>query len=139
MTNVSTGRIGGSMATGESEGRESTLPEDVATTQSLFREVNERIKEVGKQTGSFAYPSEAICECAQAECSELISISKEGYERLRSRPTWFAVFPSDAHVFPEVERVIDRHGGYWIVEKFDQAGALAERFDPRNVDDTTTL
>jgi len=71
------------LATSEPEGRKSTLPEDAATTQSLFREVNERVKEVGEQMASFTYPADAICECAQAECSDSISICKDGYERLR--------------------------------------------------------
>jgi hypothetical protein len=35
------------------------------------------------------------------------------------------------HEFPDVETVVEARRGYLIVEKRDQAAAVAERHDPR--------
>jgi hypothetical protein len=103
-----------------------------AKNQSLFREVNERLKEVGQHTQSVANEEDAICECANDECSERLSISQAAYESVRKNPTWFIVLPSDDHVFPDVERVVKEEAGYWVVEKVDQAAVVAAKFDPRS-------
>jgi hypothetical protein len=36
---------------------------------------------------------------------------------VRENPTHFAVVTSDEHVIPDVERVVERHARYWVVEK----------------------
>jgi hypothetical protein len=35
------------------------------------------------------------------------------------------VCASSAHVFLDVERIFETHSGYWVVEKFGQAGVAA--------------
>jgi hypothetical protein len=102
-----------------------------AKNQSLFREVNERLKEVGEHSKSMSYAEDAICECADDTCSDRISLSIAEYERVRANSTWFAVAPTGEHVFPEVERVVEKHDGYWIVEKLDGAAAVAAKLNPR--------
>jgi hypothetical protein len=120
------------MATTDLQGRGSMFHEmDAAKNQSLFREVNERLKEVGAQSKSIPYLEDAICECADDACSERISLSAGEYERIRANSVWFAVAAADEHVFPEVERVAEKHDGYWIVEKLDGAAAVAAKLDPR--------
>ena len=64
-----------------------------AKTQNLVREVNERINEVSAQRASFDMPKDVICECAQHECSERITITAVEYAGLRSRSTWFVIAP----------------------------------------------
>jgi hypothetical protein len=120
------------MATVEGEARDS-LFRDIkgAKTQSLFREVNERLKEAGERGNSSGYAEDAICECANDECSELISLSLDEYEELRRQGARFAVAPSDEHVFPDIESVVGKHERYWVVEKQDQAAAVAMKLDPR--------
>lgn len=100
--------------------------------QSLYREVNERVKEVNDQRASSDLPQHVICECAQPECSQRITMSALEYETLRSHGTWFAIAPLEEHFFPEVERIVAQNEHYWIVEKFDQAGRVAEQLDPRS-------
>jgi hypothetical protein len=39
------------------------------------------------------------------------------YEVVRRGGARFFVAPSDEHVWPDVERVIECRDGYWIVEK----------------------
>jgi hypothetical protein len=87
---------------------------------------------VNLQRASPDLPEDAICECARAECSETITITALEYEELRSHSTWFAVAPLDAHCVPEVERIVTKSENYWVVEKLDEAGAVAERLDPRS-------
>jgi hypothetical protein len=103
-----------------------------AKTQNLVREVNERINEVSAQRASFDMPKDVICECAQPECSERITITAVEYAGLRSRSAWFVIAPLDEHFFPEVERVVANNGHWWIVEKDGNAGVVAEKLDPRS-------
>jgi hypothetical protein len=109
-----------------------------AETQSLFREVNERMNDVSAQRASFDMPQDVICECAQPECSELITMTAVEYAGLRSRSTWFVIAPVDEHFFPEVERVVANNGHWWIVEKHGKAGAVAEKLDPRKGEATSS-
>lgn len=119
------------MATDGSHGNDSAEAEK-AETQSLFREVNDRIHEVNAQRVLPDLPKDLICECARAECTERITITAVEYAGLRSRSTWFVVAPLDEHFFPEVERIVANNGHWWIVEKHGNAGAVAEKLDPRN-------
>ena|SRR5690242_5858880 len=102
-----------------------------AETESLFREVNERIHEVNAQRALLELPEALICECARADCSEHVAINAPEYQFLRAHATWFLIAPSEAHFFPEVERIITKNGTYWIVEKHDGAAWIAEQLDPR--------
>jgi hypothetical protein len=34
-------------------------------------------------------------------------------------------------VLPDVERVVERHDTYWVVEKIGRAGEVSERLDER--------
>ena len=117
------------MATDGSHGNDSADAEK-AKTESLYREVNERIHAVNAQRVLLDLPEELICECAQAECSKLITMTAVEYHGLRAHSTWFAIAPGIAHFFPEVERIVARNGHYWVVEKHDQAARIAEQLDP---------
>jgi hypothetical protein len=119
------------MATDGSQGNDSAAAEKAAT-ESLFREVNERIHAVNAQRELLDLPEDLICECAKAECSEQVTLNTVEYRGLRVHPTWFVIAPSDAHFFPEVERVVAKNGHYWVVEKHDQAARIAEQLDPRS-------
>jgi hypothetical protein len=119
------------MVTDGSDGHVSAEVEK-AKTQSLYREVNERVNEVSTQRASFDMPQDVICECAQPECTERIRMNAVEYTGLRSRSTWFVIAPLDQHFFPEVERIVTRNGHYWVVEKLDEAGVIAEKRDPRS-------
>jgi hypothetical protein len=103
-----------------------------ARNQALYREVNERVKEINDGFAGVVPPfGEWVCECANPECSEPIPMTHEEYEAIRAVPTHFLVKPDDAHVVPEAETVVGRHERYWIVEKIGVAAKLVERRDPR--------
>jgi hypothetical protein len=109
--------------------------ERAATNQNLFREINERVKELNLGF-SFVVPvGEWICECANDSCTDRIEMSAEEYEAIRRDGARFFVAPSDEHVWSDVEQITQRNDRYWIVEKTtDQARVLAKRADPRSND-----
>ncbi len=98
-----------------------------ARTQSLFREVNERIEEV---TAGRSAHGEVVCECADQTCAETIPLSLDEYEAVRRTSTHFLVRPG--HDVREIERVVDETDRYIVVEKLDEAGSVAAALDPRS-------
>lgn len=96
-------------------------------TESLFREVNERIDDLGanKSTEDVSI----LCECATRECAEQLVLPDAVYDHVRTHSTWFLVRPG--HEEPSVETVVVRRDGYVIVEKRGEAAEQAERMDPR--------
>jgi hypothetical protein len=102
-----------------------------ARNQSLFREINERVKQLNDGFSMVLPVGEWICECADDTCVERIALSAEAYEEVRANGTHFIVAPSDEHVYPDVERVTERNEPYWVVEKFGRAGEDAGRLNPR--------
>jgi hypothetical protein len=108
-----------------------TTDERVAKNESLFREANERIKEI---SDSFAAldpsPVQFVCECGQTGCTEPIMLTLAEYEFVRASPTRFALVPG--HELPERERVVRRGDGYIAVEKLGEAAEAAADLDPRS-------
>jgi hypothetical protein len=100
-----------------------------AKNESMFREINERVAELNEAFEEILPVSEWICECADQACIEPIPMSFEAYEAMRQNPARFAVRPG--HELPGVERVVEEHEGYVVVEKIGQAKEIAERHDPR--------
>jgi hypothetical protein len=92
--------------------------ERLARNQILFRSINERI--VVLRTSTAQSRSHFLCECASAACVEHIAVTRAQYRHVRSNPVTFAVFPNPAHVFEDVERIVDRHHGHWVIEKLGE-------------------
>jgi hypothetical protein len=108
----------------------SSRAERVARNESLFREVNERIKDVNEELDARA-EADFLCECGDAECTEPVSLTLVEYEEVRSDPTHFAILPG--HVDPDVETVIARNDRFAVVRKTEpQAARVAAREDPRS-------
>lgn len=102
----------------------------VAKNETLFRDVNERIKEVNEPLAS-EEPSDYLCECGSQECTEPISLTRAEYERVRSEPTHFAVV--SGHVVPDVEEVVAESDSYVVVAKrASTAARIAIERDPRS-------
>jgi hypothetical protein len=99
--------------------------ERAAKSQSLFREVNERI---GELAGSASYAS-FVCECATESCDEAVSLTREEYERIRAASNSFFVIKG--HEVGEIEEIIGSADGYVVVAKLGSGAAVAERLDPR--------
>ena len=96
--------------------------------EALFREVNERIREVVTTLhgpGPFGF----LCECSNRDCETRVHLSLEEYEAVRAQSDRFLVAPG--HVFPDIERVVETHGHFEIVDKDDEVEAIARARDPR--------
>jgi hypothetical protein len=101
----------------------------MAANEAMCREVNEAI-ERGQWPGEEDAPVAFRCECARLGCDQLIELSVRDYERIREDPRHFAVVRG--HELTGVEVVIEEQSGYFVVEKLDVAGLVAERTDPRD-------
>jgi hypothetical protein len=99
-----------------------------ATTESLFRDVNERIAESAERFDATA--TDFVCECADPNCTHRISASLEEYEEVREDPATFLVVPG--HEEEDIERIVSDRGRFHIVEKFQAAvRRTVIRLDPR--------
>jgi hypothetical protein len=97
--------------------------------EALFRDVNERLERRALARLPDEERFEILCECEHEECTERIAIAFSAYESVRARPTAFVVLPG--HVDPTCERVVASLPGGSVVEKFGEAGEVAEDADPR--------
>jgi hypothetical protein len=102
--------------------------ERLARNEVMFRTVNERIDSIAATFGE-GVPYEFVCECASRDCFELILLTLDEYERIREDGTRFLVYPGHQDI--EIERVVDVHSGYLVVEKDGVAGLVALAEDPR--------
>ena len=104
----------------------------VARNQALFRSVNEQIEASNQRFHvTFGDRADFVCECADDNCMERITVTIDQYEELRHVPTHFIVKPG--HVYPEFERVVEEIEGFSVVENFGEAGKQALKLDPRRV------
>jgi hypothetical protein len=104
----------------------------MAENETLFREVNERVEDkaadfVGADGDS---THEYFCECANADCTFRVTLTRAQYASLRADPRQFVVLPM--HFTPEVETLVTKNEGYWLVRKTGEAGEYVERLDPRS-------
>jgi len=99
-----------------------------ATTEALFRDVNERIAE---STEHFdAEGTDFVCECADPNCTHRVSASLEEYEEVREDATTFLVVPG--HEQGDIERVVSDRGRFRIIEKVQAAvRRTVVRLNPR--------
>ena len=101
----------------------------VARNEALFREVNERIKDVSEEVQPPA-ETDFVCECGDAECTQPMPLTLREYEEVRRDATHFAVLPG--HVVPGVEVVVASNDRFAVVAKTEpQAARIAVREDPR--------
>jgi hypothetical protein len=97
-----------------------------ASNQALFREINGRVEALNEAFVDKTVPYATwTCECARLDCIERMQMTIDEYEALRQTPTRFAVMPNEQHIFPNIERVVERTDRYWVVEKVGTAAAVA--------------
>jgi hypothetical protein len=98
----------------------------VARNEALFREVNERINEVGKDAERLLL----LCECGDLGCREVVEMTPAEYEAVRAEGERFFVVPG--HEDLAVDRVIDQTAGFLVVKKVGEGGDVARDLDPRS-------
>ena len=102
-----------------------------AQTENVFRAGNEAIRtNVGAEVDGIVL----ICECGDAQCLERIGVRREEYEAVRRNPRAFVIARGHEERADEAAVVIDETERFVVIEKLDDAGKIAERFDPRRTE-----
>lgn len=101
--------------------------ERLALNEALFRDVNERIREISDTFEQTDATYDFLCECSDPACAERVVLTPAEYERVRSEPTRFVV--AKGHALPEIESVVEQASDHVIVEKQGAAGDIAVRLD----------
>lgn len=99
----------------------------LAVNEALFREINERVAE---RVPDDAHLLTIVCECADADCTERITLTAETLQAVRGDPTQFVVSPG--HVALDIEDVVARGDQFEVVRKRGLAGEIVEFLDGSN-------
>ena len=95
----------------------------IAENEVTFRQVNEAIE---PRAGTASY----VCECGRLGCSDTIELEHAQYEAVRTSFDRFVIRPGHQ---TEVDRVVEDHEGYLVVEKVgDAAGEVLADEDRRD-------
>jgi hypothetical protein len=99
-----------------------------ARNEEISRGVNERIEQGAEQHGVEA-PLPFHCECGRAACLGKIEISPPEYERVARERYRFVLI--SGHEDTAIERVIEQHAEFVVVEKVGEARAQLDRDHPQ--------
>jgi hypothetical protein len=107
-------------------GNVSSREEAVGKNEAVFREVNERIRELTMLDDD----AEFLCECGDPTCVQPITLRLDEYEAVRDEATHFLIVPG--HDLPDLESVVRENDRYAVVRKHAGAASeIAARHDPR--------
>jgi hypothetical protein len=108
-----------------------------AQNEELIRDVNQQIEEAAELHGVTS-EMPFHCECAQTSCLEKIELDASVYEPILADRHRFIVVPD--HVQPEIERILEEHEDFVVVEKVGEAREQIDQDHPqerhRDPDDT---
>ena len=98
-----------------------------ARNEEIFRRVNTKI-EAGAIQHHVTRPLPFHCECSSASCVDTLSISPQDYERVMKERFRFVVIPGHENAL--VERVVEKHDAFLVVEKTGEARKEIDRDHP---------
>jgi hypothetical protein len=84
----------------------------LARNQAIFREVNQRLREIASRPADL---TDYLCECSEVGCAATVELDNGEYEAVRSLPNVFVIVPG--HERLEVERVLEDNDRFMLVEK----------------------
>ncbi len=99
----------------------------LALNEALFRDVNERIREISDTFGQKDATYDFLCECSDPECAERVVLTAAEYEHARADSTRFVV--AKGHAMPEIESVVRQAKNHVVVEKEGAAADIAVHLD----------
>ena len=95
--------------------------ERLAANEARFREINESAQPQRESQGTGRF----VCECADLSCTVWIEVPPDEYTAVRANTHRFVIAPG--HQVPDVESIVERHDGYFVVEKpLDVTHVVAE-------------
>jgi hypothetical protein len=86
--------------------------ERIAANEDGFRRQNEHLGVMGV----------FVCECGDAGCRDHVEMPRDTYRDIRANPRRFFVRPG--HELPDVETVVERGDGWYVVEKPDDVAHI---------------
>jgi hypothetical protein len=96
----------------------------IALNEATYRTINEGVRAENADS-AIAF----LCECGRLGCNKLIRLTRGEYEAVRRNSRRFAIV--SGHEIPEVEDVVERHEGYWVIEKHPDADDVVKPAHPR--------
>ena len=107
--------------------RDEPMKVRIAENESLFRSVNERIELEAETNGYRGEKVRFLCECPDMSCTDVVLLTLEDYESIRTGPTNFFVVPGHQAlaVRAGVAIVIEDRDDVCISEKVGIAGEIA--------------
>ena len=106
-----------------------TREERLASNEARFREMNESAQPRRQEgTGAGKPGARFICECADLGCARWLELTPAEYAAVRAHPRRFIVLPT--HEIPDVERIIERHEHYFVIEKPEEVAHILEPDQP---------
>ena len=103
----------------------SVREERLARNEVFFRELNERLEAITPDSASELV---VVCECADADCADRLTLRPGEYEAIRAHDTQFVV--AVGHVDHRIEDVVRRTDRFEVVAKRGVAADVAEDLDP---------
>ena len=97
-----------------------TREERLAQNEARFREINESAQPQREEQGQGRF----VCECADRSCTTWITVDLADYHAVRAHALRFIIAPT--HEVPDLERVVDRKPGYFVIEKPDEVAHVLE-------------
>jgi hypothetical protein len=101
----------------------------IARNESRFREINEQLEADLRRLPGDPEMVSFVCECGNRACADLVQMTFEEYEGVRSDSQTFVVVPG--HEMPEVEEVTERGERFHVVAKVERTQRIVETTDPR--------
>jgi redox-regulated HSP33 family molecular chaperone len=115
--------------------------------QVVFRSTNEKIKKnfdalkniaLHEEQREFAYRPNTklyyVCECSDENCHQRLKLLQSTYDKIHQKRNRFIVV--DGHEKVEVEKVVERHPNYSVVEKYVTPPERVPRLHHTSVDNT---
>ncbi len=100
-----------------------------ARNEELVRDVNRQIEE-GANLHDIVSSMPLHCECAQPGCTEKIDLDPQTYGPILDERYLFIVVPG--HVQPLIERVLEEHEAFVVVEKIGEARQQIDAEHPQS-------
>jgi hypothetical protein len=99
--------------------------ERIAKNEAVFRAANRELEaaehDVGTGTDQLV---EVLCECGRKGCSGVINLTVADYEGVHAQDDRFVVLRG--HESDEIEKVVEEHPNYLVVDKFGEAEEIVE-------------
>jgi hypothetical protein len=93
----------------------------LAQNEVRFREINESAQPQRERHGTGRF----ICECADRSCMTWLDVPIDEYVAIRQNPRRFVIAPT--HEIPDIESIVERHPGYFVIEKPQAVAHVVEQ------------